>query len=179
LQPGQNRRPGSPEYTGENVDGFGNKLTVHAVANPSPEANHDKLTTRAAGFGIVRFNKLQRTITMECWPRNVDITDPASKPYPGWPITIAQADNDGRRAAAYLPTLRVRGLDDPVVQIVAESNGEIVYTLRIKGHEFRPKVFHAGIYTIRVGDQDQRWKEFTGVRSLPESEQGTLEVAFD
>ncbi len=179
LEPGKNRRPGMPEYTGENVDGFGNKLTVWAVANPSPEANHDKLTTRAAGFGIVRFNKPRRTITMECWPRNVDITDAAAKPYPGWPITIAQTDNYGRRAVGYLPTLKVSGLDDPVVQIVDESNKEIVYTLRIKGREFRPKVFHAGSYTIRVGDQGRRMKELTGVRSLPEDEQRELAVRFD
>jgi len=179
LQPGKHRRPGAPEYTGENVDGFGNKLTVWAVANPSPEANHDKLTTRAAGFGIVRFSKPRRTITMECWPRNVDITDPAAKPYPGWPITIAQTDNYARRAVGYLPTLKIAGMDDPVVQVVAEENGEIVYTLRIKGHEFRPRVFRTGSYTIRVGDQGQRMKEFPGVRSLPEDEQRELAVTFE
>ncbi len=179
LQPGKNRRPEMPDYTGENVDGFGNKLTVWAVANPSPEANHDKLTTRAAGFGLVRFYKPRRTITMECWPRNVDVTDPAAKPYPGWPVTITQTDNYARRAAAYLPTLKISGMDDPVVQIVDESNQEIVYTLRIKGREFWPKVFRTGSYTIRVGDQGQRMKELTGIRSLPEGEQHELAVKFD
>jgi hypothetical protein len=179
LTPGRNRRPDQPEYTGQNVDGFGNKITVWAVANPSPEANHDKLTTRAAGFGIVRFNKPQRTITMECWPRNVDITAAGAKPYPGWPVTIRQTDNDGRRAAAYLPVLKVSGLDDPVVQVVDESNGEIEYTLRIKGREFRPRVFHAGSYTIRVGDQGQRTREFTKVPSVPEGDAAELRVRFD
>ncbi len=77
--------PARAEHAGRNVDGFGNKITVWAVANPSPEANHDKLTTRAAGFGIVRFNKPQRTIRMECWPRNVDVTAPDAKPYAGGP----------------------------------------------------------------------------------------------
>jgi len=178
LTPGKNRRPDLPEYTGQNVDGFDNKITVWAVANPSPEANHDKLTTRAAGFGLVRFNKPQRRITMECWPRNVDITAEGAKPYPGWPVTIQQLDNYGRRAAAYLPTLKVTGLDDPVVQIVDESNGEIVYTLRIKGREFRPKVFQAGLYTVRVGDQDRQPQEFKSVRSLPEGEQAELPVQF-
>ncbi len=179
LQPGQNRRPDMPEYAGENVDGFGNKLTVWAVANPSPEANHDKLTTRAAGFGLVRFNKPRRTITMECWPRNVDVTDPAAKPYPGWPITIAQTDNYGRRAVEYLPTLKISGMDDPVIQVVDEQDNEIVYTLRIQGCEFRPKVFHAGSYTIRVGDQGRRWKELTGIRALPVGERRELAVDFD
>ena len=82
LEPGKNRQPGMPEYTGEFLDGFGNKVTVWAVANPSPEENHDKLTTRAAGFGVVRFNKPQRTITIECWPRNVDVTDPRAEAVP-------------------------------------------------------------------------------------------------
>ena len=70
-------------------------------------------------------------------------------------------------------------MDDPVVQIVDESNQEIVYTLRIKGREFWPKVFRTGSYTIRVGDQDRRMKELTGIRSLPEGEQRELAVKFD
>ena len=178
LEPGKNRQPGMPEYTGEFLDGFANKVTVWAVANPSPEENHDKLTTRAAGFGVVRFNKPKRTITIECWPRNVDITDPAAKQYPGWPKTISQLDNYGRKAAAYLPTLKISGMEDPVVQVIDESDGEIVYTLRIKGNEFRPKVFSKGTYTVRVGDQPDGMKELTGIRALPPEEHGELEVRF-
>ncbi len=94
-------------------------------------------------------------------------------------MTIQQTDNDGRRAAAYLPTLNVTGLEDPVVQVVDESNGEIVYTLRIKGHTFRPKVFRTGSYTVRVGDQDQRTQTFPGVPSTPEGENKELLVKFD
>ena len=76
---------------------------------------------------------------MECWPRNVDMTAAGAKPYPGWPMTIGQADNYGRRAAAHLPALKVAGMEDPVVQVVDESSGEIVYTLRIKGHDSDPR----------------------------------------
>jgi hypothetical protein len=130
LEPGKNRKPGAPDYTGEHFDGFGNRLTVHAVANPDEKpASGDKLTTRAAGFGIVRLNKKTRQITMECWPRNVDITDPANKPYPGWPVTIHQTDNYGRKAAAWLPTLVIKGQTNPVVQIIDEACDETVYTL--------------------------------------------------
>jgi len=167
-----------PEYTGQFLDGFANKVTVWAVANPSPEANHDKLTTRAAGFGVVRFNKPERTITIECWPRNVDVTDPAAEQYPGWPKTIHQLDNYGRKAAAYLPTLRIRGMEDPVVQVVDEAGGEIVYTLRIKGDDFRPKVFSKGTYTIRVGEQPDAMEELTGIQALPPEEHAELEVRF-
>ena len=176
LEPGENRKPGEPAYMGRHKDGFGNRVTMQAVANPSPQANRDKLTARAAGFGVVRFNKPKRTITFECWPRNVDITDPNARQYPGWPQTIHQLDNYGRKAAAYLPTLKIDGMDDPVVQIVDEKTGEIVYTLRINGTEFRPKVFHDGTYTIRVGDQAQRNREIHGVKSLPPEETAELHI---
>ena len=178
LEPGKNRKPGSPEYTGEHLDGFGNKLTVYAAANPSKApGSGDKLTTRAAGFGIVKFDKNNRTITMECWPRNVDITDPANKPYPGWPLTIHQTDNYARKAVAYLPTIVVKGKADPVIQVIDESNNEIVYTLRIKGDRFRPKVFRKGTYTINVGEGNTK-KTFKGVKSLDQLKSKTLKVTL-
>ena len=176
IEPGGNLKPGDPPYLGRHLDGFGNKVTLHAVANPDKApANGDKLTTRAAGFGVVKFDKSDRTITMEIWPRNVDITDPANKPYPGWPITIHQTDNYSRKAAAYLPTVVVEGQTDAVIQIIDESSGEMVYTLRIKGDRFRPKVFHTGKYTVNVGEGGAK-KTFKGVESLDEKESKTLKV---
>lgn len=151
LEEGKNREPDMPEYLGEFEDGFDNKITMHAVANPSPEENHDKLTTRAAGFGIVRLNKATRDITMECWPRNVDISSENAKQYEGWPLTINQLDNYDRKPVAYLPTL-VINKKDQVVQIIDEENSEILYTLRINGNVFNPKVFKKGKYTIHVGE---------------------------
>lgn len=64
LEAGKNREVGMPEYTGEFLDGFGNKITMLAVANPGERENHDKLTTRSAGFGVVKFNKKRREITI-------------------------------------------------------------------------------------------------------------------
>jgi len=168
LEPGKNREPGAPEHLGEFLDGLGNKINMLAVANPSPERNHDPLTTRAAGFGIVKFNKKTREIAIECWPRNVDITSPNAEQYPGWPRTIKQEDNYGRWAVAYLPTIQVRGMRNPVVQVIDESNDEIVYTLRINGTSYRPKVFKKGKYTIKVGELGtDKMKTLKGIRSLP------------
>lgn len=183
LVAGKNREPGMPEYTGEFLDGFGNKITMLAVANPSPEVNNgDKLTTRAAGFGVAKFNKRTRDITLECWPRNVDITDPKTKQYPGWPRTIRQQDNYARQAVAYLPTIEVTGTTNPVVQVIDESNGEIVYTLRIKGTSFRPKVFKTETYTIMVSQQDsdgvETVKTITGIQSLPLDKTEKIRVRF-
>ncbi|MBW8040966.1 MAG: hypothetical protein FVQ85_13310 [Planctomycetes bacterium] len=179
LEPGRNREEGMPEYLGEFLDGFGNKVTMLAVANPGEMENHDKLTTRSAGFGVVKFDKENREITVECWPRNVDITEPTVKQYPGWPRTIKQQDNYGRKAAAYLPTIKVNGMTDPVVQIIDEADGEIVYTIRIKGTSFGPKVFKAGTYTIKVGEQDTgKMKTLKSVQSITPGERQTVEVNF-
>ncbi len=178
LEPGGNREPGAPNYTGQHYDGFGNKLTVHAVANPDKEPTDGKLlTTRAAGYGIVKFKKSTREITMECWPRNVDITDPKNKPYPGWPVNIQQEDNYGRKAVAWLPTLNVDGQDNPVVQVVDEFTGDVVYTLRIQGKTWRPKVFREGTYTLHVGEGDGRMT-LTGIESVTADDTATLDIKF-
>jgi len=151
LEPGGNRKPGQDPMFGDHFDTFGNRVTCHAVANPDKQPNGgDKLTTRAAGFGIVRFNKASRKITMECWPRNTDIAAPGAKPYPGWPITIDQTDNYGRKAVAHLPTIKVKDKTDPVIKVIDETTGEWIYALRIKGDTFQPKVFKKGTYTVEV-----------------------------
>jgi len=179
LEPGKNREPGMPEYLGEFLDGLGNKITMLAVANPGARQNHDHLTTRSAGFGIVKFNKKTGKITVECWPRNVDILDPTAEQYRGWPKTIDQLDNYGRKAAAYLPTINVTGMTDPVVQIIDQASNEIVYTLRVKGRSFKPRVFKSGQYTIRIGEPDtEEMKTFKDVESLPPEKDQTLKVSF-
>ncbi|MCF7974046.1 MAG: hypothetical protein K9N55_09550 [Phycisphaerae bacterium] len=176
LEPGANRVPGMPEYTGRYLDGFGNHVTCWAAANPSKEPNGgSKLTTRAAGFGVVRFAKPTREITFECWPRHVDVTGPITQQYPGWPKTIQQTDNYGRMPLAYLPALNIKGQTNPVVQIVDESNNDVVYTLRILGQSFSPKVFHEGTYTIKVGEGDHI-KTFDSVKSIPSKNGKTIEV---
>lgn len=177
-RPGANRKPGASPYAGEYTDGFGNRMTVMAVANPAAQDTADKLTSRATGWAVVTFDKKNRTVRCDMWPRKVDILDLGSKQYPGWPITVNQLDNYGRKAAAYLPVLRVRGMTNPIVQVIDEKSGEIVYTLRIRGIEFRPKVFHDGTYTIKVGDQMQRNRTLRGVRSLPATKKQELVVRF-
>lgn len=182
LAPDPNRPAGLPDYCGRFRDGFDNPITVWAATNPGtpqgrePAALHDRMP----GYGIVRMNKVDQTITMECWPRYADPTDPATgRQYPGWPKTIGMEDNYGRKAAAYLPTLAVKGMERPVVQVIDEKNGEIVYTLRIKAATFRPKVFREGTYTVKVGEPGtDRMKTVKGVASLAAGEEKTLPVEF-
>ena len=170
-------KPGMPPFTGRYEDGFRNKLTVKAVANPVKKPQPGQfpepveLYREAPGYGIVRFDKLRRTITMECWPRHVDPTDAKTGGmYPNWPITLRQTDNYARKARAWLPTLTVRGAAKVVVQIIDEVNGEVVYTLRIRGNRFRPKVFREGKYTIRISrPEEDRVKTLRGVSATADN----------
>ncbi|MDY7108829.1 MAG: alkaline phosphatase D family protein [Planctomycetota bacterium] len=177
---GSNRPEGAPGWAGDHLDGFRNRVTVRACTNPretgrEPAVLHDRMP----GYGIVRFDKVERTITFECWPRFADPRDASTGgQYEGWPITIHQLDNDGRKPAGYLPIIDARGAGNPVVQVVDESNDEIVYALRVPGAEFQPKVFRPGLYTIRVGDPDAGpLRVFEGIRSMPSpDEAGRLRI---
>jgi len=182
LKPGRNRMAGMPDTTGEFFDGLGSRITVWAVANPGettgrePADLHDKMP----GYGIIKLNKKERTITFECWPRYADPEDPETGgQYPGWPKTVDAEENYGRKPVAFLPTLEVSGLIDPVIQVIGEATGEIVYTLRIKGTSFRPKVFKEGKYTVKVGEPGtEKMRVLNGLKSLPLGKEHTVEVIF-
>ncbi len=138
---GKNKKPDKPRYTGEYKDGFGNRMTITAISNPTfTTKKPSRLYERATGFGIIKLNKRNRIITIECWPRdaNPQIKD---NQYDGWPIIIKQEENYGRKAKAYLPEINIKGLNKPVVQIIAEDSNEIVYSLRLNKKTFIPKIF--------------------------------------
>jgi phosphodiesterase/alkaline phosphatase D-like protein len=168
LEPGKNLKPGQDPILGDHLDGFANKVTALAVANPTPEKGGDRLTTRAAGFGVVRIDKKTRDVTFICWPRNVDVSAKDAEPYPGWPVTFNQLDNYARQAVVHLPMLEINK-PDQVVQVLEEKSGEVIYTLRITGKTFRPKVFAKGNYTIKVGEEPSL-KTFKGVKALADKE---------
>jgi hypothetical protein len=155
-QPGQRREPGAPETTGDFRDHFDHPLTVLAVANPPRTARNTPLENsadRASGIGLVRFDKAQGKITVECWPLLADVTKPDSQ-FAGWPVTVDVAQNDGRTPAAWLPTLVISGVDNPVVRVTDETCGELVYNRRIRGSEFQPHVFALGSYAVEILDPD-------------------------
>jgi len=160
---------------GDYTEGFGNKLTMFTYANPTAfPAPLTNLAASASGYGLVRFDRQTRKITIECWPRGVDVTQPGARQYAGWPLTFAQEDNYARPASAWLPRLKCN-VDNPVVQVVDEANGEVVYTLRIRGREFSPKVFRPGQYTLRIGEGPHR-KQFKGLLAQSGKDASTLDV---
>ncbi|MBD3274871.1 MAG: hypothetical protein GF372_06140, partial [Candidatus Marinimicrobia bacterium] len=160
--------PGTLPHLGDYYDGFQNKVTMYAYANPSEDRRNKwggEWGERAAGYGLVRFNTVTRDITIECWPRGVDVTGPDAEQYEGWPITINQTDNYGRAPIALLPTIQVEGMMDPVVQVIYERTGEVIYTVRIQGDTYQPGVFKDGPYTIKVGDSSVGFQTITGVEA--------------
>jgi len=177
-QPGENRSQGSPLYTGDFLDGFGNGMTVFAVSNPA-QWGHEPgiLHNRAPGYGIARFNRSTREVSLEAWPRWAD-PSAGDLPYPGWPVRFQQIEGYGRTPVGYLPTLVVEGMTDPVVQVVSETGGGVVYTLRIRGNEFTPWVFEEGSYTVRIGEPGtEGMKIFLGLVPTPDSTR-TIEMKF-
>ena len=80
--PGAARDPSAVlPWTGDYLDGCHNRITMHAYANPDAAHNGE-------GYGLIRFDKGAGRVTFECWPRTVDVSDPASEQFPGWPITV-------------------------------------------------------------------------------------------
>ena len=154
TEEGRNRKAAAPRNTGEFLDGFGNKVTIHAVSNPATNGiEPTALNHRAPGYGIIRFHRPNREIEFANWPRWVDASEDGAQPYPGWPIRISQMDS-GLPEGFTLPPIDAGGVVDPVVQVVDESDGEIVYTVRIQGSDFAPTVRDPGSYTVRVLDTE-------------------------
>jgi hypothetical protein len=166
-------KPQGDDLTGDFTDHFGHPLTVLAVRNGAKQPRQGDvmqfLDDKASGLGLVRFDKRRRSITIECWPFLADVTKKGTQ-FPGWPVTISQLDNYGRKPLAHLPTLKVAGVKNPVVQVTEESTGELIYSLRPGGSSFRPHVFAAGKYTVKVGDPESgRWKELTGLEAVADN----------
>ena len=144
--------------TGCYRDGFGNVNYIYAVGNPENDFNKEKnryikAQKKSSGFGIITFDTFARTIKMEAirFLANLDVESPENT-YPGWPLTITQDDNDGRRALGYLPRLQFKE-SNQVVKIINEKTNELVKSIRAKGKEYVPAVFDLSKYTLIIGER--------------------------
>jgi hypothetical protein len=91
-EPGANRAEGAPRYTGDFLDGFGNMMTVWAVANPLDRGLEPRrLFDLSPGYGIVRINPNTGDAVIEAWPRWSDSSD-SSQQFQGWPYAIPSRD---------------------------------------------------------------------------------------
>jgi hypothetical protein len=169
---GPNPVPGSPlPWTGDFKDGLGNRISMLAYANPEDMQDEKQ---RADGYGLIRFNKTTRQTTFECWPRFAKVAEGDKAQFPGWPITISQDANDGRHVAGWLPELVIEGAENPVVQVIEESTGDILYTVRVRGHRFQPRVYAQGKHTIKVNPGEPTSQEDKGLEPKTKEAAGTL-----
>jgi hypothetical protein len=149
--------PETKTNTGNFKDGFGNLITVLAVSNPEYTGRVPaKLYDRATGYGIVRFTRDTREISIENWPRNAD--PKVDQPYDGWPITISQKDNYRPPKGAYLPIIEFNGEGEPLIQTYS-TKGELVWTIRVTAGATDLKVPAQGRYVIRAS-LGQKIQEF-------------------
>lgn len=175
-KPGPNADPKNPlPWTGDFLDGLGNRIHMMAYANP-PNTNDEK--QRGDGFGIARFNKKTRKITFECWPRFSSVNEGDKAQYPGWPITIDYRDNDGRQPTGFLPEIVASGKQRPVVQVVEESSGEILYTVRSATNRFKPPVYADGTYTVKVGRDKPNEKSIEKLKPVEKGQSREIRVEF-
>lgn len=126
------REDGAPRYTGDFLDGFGNRITMLAAANPvisgaEPAALYDK----APGYSIIRLNRNTREITFEAWPRWIDPAAPNAHCYEGWPVTVRQGDNAGGSWEWAVKGIRTPAVDQYVLTVRRTGSDTPLYTIRV------------------------------------------------
>lgn len=163
--------PSGEKYLGKYFDAFGNRVNVKAVANPeitnvAPAAQNDLGT----GYIVVDFIKSDQSIDIHHWPVYEDLSGGNPKEHEGWPIKIYLQDNYKRTAIGYLPLLKFESIESPFIQVIDETNNELVYNLRVKTKTFRPAIFKPGKYTVRVGTSTNKiMKELKGLSMSEEN----------
>jgi len=182
---GGNPIEGSPlPWTGDYEDGFGNKVTMYGYANPDLLSGKEKQKARLSrdgfdlgdGYGLARFDKTTRSVVFECWPRFAKVEDGDGGQFPGWPMEFDMMENDGRKPVGYLPELVFSGVKDPVVQVVNEQTGEILYTVRASGSRFKAKVYSDAPHTVKVGADRPSSKVIKGLKSVSSGGSKRLKV---
>jgi len=85
-RPGANPVPGSPlPWTGDYLDGLGNRISMVAYANPEDRTDERK---RGDGFGLAVWDFRAGTVTFHCQPRFAERDAGRPREYPGWPVVV-------------------------------------------------------------------------------------------
>ncbi len=87
-------------------------------------------------------------------------------------------ENDGRVPTGFLPELVFEEAENPVVQVISEETGEILYTVRIQGKRFKAPVYSGGKYTVKYGMGKPDAGEIVGVSVPGSGEEEELKVSF-
>lgn len=169
--------------TGNFEDSFGNKNFVYAVGNPGKitedkSSRYKNAQLRVSGFGMITFDKQERTIEMDSWRFLADVNDPnpIRDQYPGWPMKISQFDNLGTGAENILPAIKVNEANQ-LIRIINEKTSEVVNIFRMHGNEIQPGLFESGTFTVIVGEGENA-KEITGLKTETGENNEIVEVVL-
>ena len=87
------------------------------------------------GYGLVRFNKKTHDTTFECWPALLRrLGRRTTSSIPAGPVKFKMRDKR-RAASGGVPAGNWSSKEtvDPVVQVIRQQDGEVLYTIRIAG----------------------------------------------
>lgn len=146
---GNNQREGAPRNTGEYLDGFGNRVTVHTVFNPAGVNAEPKIVNqRSPGYGIIELNRATQEVTFAVWPRWLDASAADARPCEGWPIPVRQVDNGLPRSNWRLDAVTAQ--PGALIEVKDQTSGEHIYTYRMVEPAFSPPVPSRGTYIVTV-----------------------------
>ena len=77
-----------------------------------------------------------------------------------------------------LPELVFAEAERPVVQVIEEATGEILYTVRANSNRFKPPVYSPGTYQVKVGIAKPNLKSIAGLTPLKPGDIGGIENQF-
>ena len=66
--------------------------------------------------------------------------------------------------------------DDPIVQVVEQTSGEILYTVRIKGKRFQPHVYSSGRHSVKISRNRLDTATLIGLKPAGKAEAGKRTV---
>ena len=104
--------------------------------------------------------------------RRAERSSPAGRSPSPWKTTTAA------KSAGYLPELIFEGGANPVVQVIEEATGEILYTVRVRGERFQPRVYATGKHTIKLGADKPNTQTLAALEPKPKPESGQRVVTL-
>ncbi|NNF33170.1 MAG: twin-arginine translocation pathway signal protein [Saprospiraceae bacterium] len=149
-EPDGGRRSGDlRKYTGNYEDGFGNKMSIKAVANPYDlEKEPGKIYDKAPGYSIIDYYRLERRMRVAVWPRWAapDKASPDHIPFKGWPLIIDPYANLVSRYKYKLDRVSVDG--NTIMKVYEKGSNNLVYAFRPPSGTFLPPVPEKKTYYI-------------------------------
>jgi hypothetical protein len=76
----------------------------------------------------------------------------------------------------WLPELVFENGANPVVQVVEDSTGDILYTVRAQGGRFHPRVYSSGKHAIRIGADKPDAQTLAALDPKPKVDSGQRKV---